>query len=315
MRRGVTFAAAVLAAFVSARAQTRADRTIAITFDDLPYVGVGSADFVRDASRVTAEILRVLQLHRAPAVAFVNEGKLAAHGEQDARVAVLRRWADAGVVLGNHTYSHPDLNTLTIDAFREEVVRGEVVTRRLMAAHQPYTLYFRHPQTHTGDTAAKKAAADAFLTARGYTVAPHTIENADFVFHVPYKKALEASERTLTDRLMNAYVDFTFAATAFAERIAPEIFGRDIPQTLLIHANDITADGLERLLAGFESRGYRFITLDEAMRDPAYRTPDTFVARSGPTWLWRWSRSLGLDVSFKDDPEPPTWVTELYTRR
>jgi hypothetical protein len=66
-------------------------------------------------------------------------------------------------------------------------------------------------------------------------------------------------------------------ATDFAERIAPAIFGHDFPQTLLIHSNDITADALDRVSTGFEGRGYRFITLDEAMNDEAYRTRDTLV--------------------------------------
>jgi hypothetical protein len=45
------------------------------------------------------------------------------------------------------------------------------------------------------------------------------------------------------------------------------------------------------------------------MADAAYRTPDTHVNRFGPTWLFRWSRSLGQTISFAGDPEPPSWVT------
>jgi peptidoglycan-N-acetylglucosamine deacetylase len=65
----------------------------------------------------------------------------------------------------------------------------------------------------------------------------------------------------------------------------------------------------------FEARGYRFIMLDEAISDPAYQTKDTDVSKGGPTWLWRWMKSLGMDVSFKDDPEPPQWVMDLYNKR
>jgi len=281
----------------------------------LPYVAIGSGDYVRSAERVTSEILSVLRAHGAPAVAFVNEAKLEAPGETDARVAILKRWADAGVVLGNHTYSHADFNALTISRFEDEIVRGDVVTRRLMESHRPYQLYFRHPFTHTGDTKEKKQAVETFLAERGYKVTPHTIENADFEFNVPYVKALRSGDTELSARLVSAYLEFTFAATAFAEQIAPKIFGRDIPQTLLIHSNDITADCLDKVLAGFEARGYRFITLDEAMRDEAYQTRDTFVTRWGNTWLWRWMKSQGMSISFKDDPDPPTWVTELYSKR
>jgi peptidoglycan/xylan/chitin deacetylase (PgdA/CDA1 family) len=235
--------------------------------------------------------------------------------EMDARVAVLKRWSDAGVVLGNHTYSHADFNSLSVPQFEDEIIHGEVVTRRLMEGRRPYQLYFRFPETRGGDTADKKQAVETFLTERGYKVAPHTIENEDFVFNVPYVKAKRSDDNATSGKLASAYLDFTFAATAFAEQIAPKIFGRDIPQTLLIHSNDITADCLDKVLAGFETRGYRFITLDEAMNDDAYQTRDTFVTRAGPTWLWRWMKSKGMSVSFKDDPDPPTWVSDLYSKR
>ena len=105
------------------------------------------------------------------------------------------------------------------------------------------------------------------------------------------------------------------AATAFAESIAPKIFKREIPQTLLLHANDITADSLDELLTRFEGRGYRFITLEQAMADPAYQTADTMVTSYGPTWLWRWMRTLGIKESFAGDPEPPAWVVEMFNGR
>lgn len=344
--------------------QSTAGRTMAVTFDDLPYVALGSSQFVADAQRVTTEILRVLQRHRAPVVGFVNEAQLAAcpdravpaargsappavsarcgpgTAEGARRRALLQQWVDAGAVLGNHTYSHPDFNAVTVSQFEDEIVRGEVVTRQLMASRGPYQLYFRHPMTHTGDTAEKKAAIEAFLASRGYKVAPHTVENSDFVFNVPYVQVRRAndratsdraasdrgasdratsdgamSDRATRDRVVQAYLDFTLAALGFAERIAPQIFGREIPQTLLVHANDITADALDRMLTAFEQRGYRFITLDDAMADAAYQTKDTLVSRSGPTWLWRWMKSKGMSVSFAADPEVPAWVAEAYARR
>ena len=48
------------------------------------------------------------------------------------------------------------------------------------------------------------------------------------------------------------------------------------------------------------------------MKEAAYQTKVTGVYERGPTWLWRWMKSKGLNVSFKDDPEPPDWVMDLY---
>jgi peptidoglycan-N-acetylglucosamine deacetylase len=308
---------AILLMGVSVSAQTnKPSRRMAVTFDDLPYVDVGRQD-LPSAQRATKEILRVLQTHHVPVVAFVNEGKLLVVGEVDARIALLQQWVDAGMILGNHTYSHPDFNALTIQQFQDEIIKGEVVTRRLMQSRETYQLYFRHPQTHTGDTQAKKEAVENFLAARGYKVTPHTIDSTDFIFNVVYVRALRNKDAAMAKRLREAYLDFTIAATEFAERFSPEIFGREITQTLLLHANDITADCLDEMLRRLAARGYRFVTMDEAMSDPAYQTKDTHVGKYGPTWLWRWMESKGIDskgmkVSGKDDPEPPKWVMDLF---
>jgi peptidoglycan/xylan/chitin deacetylase (PgdA/CDA1 family) len=290
-------------------------RTMVLTFDDLPYASGGQPDELPAAQRVTNTLVRVLAAHHAPAVAFVNEQKLEIKGEVRARTALLDQWVKAGFILGNHTYSHPDFNVVSVERFQDEIVKGDIVSRRLMASRGPYQLYFRHPQTHTGNTVEKKEAIERFLTARGYKIAPHTIENSDFVFNVGYVWSVTAKDQSMAMRLRDAYLEFTLAATEFAEQIAPQIFGRDIPQTLLIHANDITADTLDALLQRLEARGYRFVTLDAAMADPAYATHDTVVATRGPTWLWRWMKSQGQNVSFKGDPEPQPWVVDLYNAK
>ena len=311
---------AILLMGLSVSAQTNnPSRRMAVTFDDLPYVAVGQQD-LPSAQRATKEILRVLQTLRVPVVAFVNEGTLLVVGEVDARIALLRQWVDAGMILGNHTYSHPDFNTLTIQQFQDEIVKGEVITRLLMQSRQPYQLYFRHPQTHTGDTQAKKEAIENFLAARGYKITPHTIDNVDYIFNVCYVSALRKKDAAMAKRLRETYLNFTIAVTEFAERISQQIFGSEITQTLLLHANDINAESLDEMVRRVAARGYRFVTLDEAMTDPAYQTKDIYVGKYGPTWLWRWMASKGMNtkgmkVSGKDDPEPPEWVMDLYRQK
>jgi peptidoglycan/xylan/chitin deacetylase (PgdA/CDA1 family) len=290
--------------------RTKPQRAVAVTFDDLPYVAAGRDPYLPHAQQATSQILRVLKAHRAPAIGFVNENKLHAPGELDRRVALLQQWIDAGMMLGNHTYSHADFNRWTVQQFQDEIIKGEIITRRLMHSRQPYSLYFRHPMTHTGDTKEKKEAIEQFLAARSYRVAPYTIENSDFVFNAGYVRALAAKDEALSRRLRDTYLAHTMAVTDFAETLSVPIFGREVTQTLLLHVNDITADCLDEMLSRYGSRGYRFVTLDEAMNDPAYQTKDTLVSKYGPSWLWRWMKSLGMNLSFAGDPEPPQWVME-----
>lgn len=282
---------------------------MALTFDDLPSA-VGDA--ISDAERVTESILAVLDDYDAPAAAFVNEVKLYVAGEFDERRALLERWVDSGAILGNHTFSHVDLNNMTVSEFEQEIINGELVTRALMKQHRPYQLYFRHPYTHTGDSEMKKAEIDNFLLNRGYKVAPYTIDSQDYIFNVVYLHSKEDGDNTEAVRICVAYANFVVDATVFAESVSVQIFGDNIPQTLMLHANDINADCLDDLLAQLKRRGYEFVSLDAALSHPAYATKDTFVTEYGPSWLWRWMKSKDMDISFRGDPEPPAWVTALY---
>ncbi|MGH8084476.1 MAG: polysaccharide deacetylase family protein [Lysobacter sp.] len=298
---------------VSTAAEAPVSRQMALTFDDLPYAAPAADGWsLPEARRVTAAILDTLVAHDAPAIGFVNEAQLYRPGQIDAGTAMLQRWVDAGAILGNHTYSHADLNDVSVDEYEDEVVRGDIVSRKLMEGRLPYQLYFRHPYTHTGDTAEKKLGIERLLRDRGYRVAPHTIDSQDFIFNRAYVAARQRGDATSAERVCAAYVDFVGDAIGFAERTAEKIFERRIPQTLLLHANDINADCLGALLQRLAKRQYTFVSLDTAMADAAYRTRDDLVTAFGPTWLWRWTKSRGMKISFRGDPEPPAWVTELH---
>jgi hypothetical protein len=84
--------------------------------------------------------------------------------------------------------------------------------------------------------------------------------------------------------------------------------GHEFPQILLIHASQLNADLMPDLLAMFRRRGYEFVSLDRALADDAYDSPDAYVGRNGFSWIHRWSRSKGMAP--KGEPEPPEWVSK-----
>jgi peptidoglycan/xylan/chitin deacetylase (PgdA/CDA1 family) len=297
--------------FSYSSAQTpQVNRTVALTFDDLPEAL--DANNLAGMQRNTPELLGTLRRHSAPAIGFVNEGKLHAPGELDARTAVLKQWVDAGMILGNHTYSHVRLFTTPLPKYEEEVIRGEVITRRLMGRHRPYQLYFRHPYTSTGANKQVKEAFEKFLQEHGYKVAPFTIENSDYILNRLYVDAKRAKDTALMDRVRKAYLELNDAQFEFFERLSSEMFGREISQILLIHANDINADTLDEMLKRLEARGYRFVTLDQALEDRAYQTRDDYIGPNGPSWLHRWTVSMGIPMKLREEPDPPQWVLEMF---
>ena len=296
---------------VHGAARGEARRAVALTFDDLPEA------FSRDIAtmkRNTTELLRTLKLHRAPVIGFVNEGKLHVPGELDARTEVLKQWVDAGMTLGNHGFSHLRLLTTPLLKYEEDVIKGEVITRRLMSGRQPYQLYFRHPYTSTGPTREVKAAFENFLREHGYKVAPFTIENSDYIFNQIYSDARRNNDTALMERLRKTYLEYNDGQFEFIERLSNEMFGREISQILLIHANDINADCLDDMLKRLEARGYGFVSLDQALEDKAYQTKDDYVGLHGPSWLHRWTVSLGLKMKLDQEPDPPKWVLDLFKK-
>lgn len=291
-------------------AQEAATREIAITIDDLPFGGrdLGLAR-VRAANEA---ILATLKKAGAPAVGFVNERKLFVTGEIDARTALLDGWLDEGAELGNHTFSHPSLQVTPLADFEEEVMRGETVTRMLLEKRGQKLRWFRHPYLRTGPTLEVKAAFETFLAGRGYTVAPVTVENSDYAFSAAYSVARTNGDTETMKRLGEAYLQFTEAQLDFWDRASTQVAGHPIRHVLLLHANEINAEYLDDVLDLLKRRGYRFIPLEEALKDDAYRLPDHHVGNGGVSWPYRWAKAKGVQIDWRQEPEPPGWVQELY---
>ena len=290
-------------------------RSVAVTVDDLPFVGYGlPLEAMRPLSR---DLVGALAARKVPAVAFVNEDRLFVPGEADARIALLVEWLDAGMELGNHTWGHVGLTQTPLAAMEDAVVRGETVTRWLLERRGRAIKWFRHPYTHTGTTREVKDAFEAFLSSRGYAVAPFTIEHEDWVFASADAKLAADGDAAGQARLLEAYrVDFD-ARVAFDEERSRSLFGREIPQVLLTHANALNARAMPLLLERLEKRGYAFVTLDQALADPAWKSPDGYLGPHGPSWLHRFAAARGEDVKalFRAEPEAPKWVADLHATR
>jgi peptidoglycan/xylan/chitin deacetylase (PgdA/CDA1 family) len=314
--RGVALGLCVVALAVlgSPVGADRVDRMVAVTFDDLPATASvsGSLDHL---VRQTQDLLASARKHRIPAVGFVNEGKLfAGKGEADveARSRLLGMWLDAGLELGNHTYSHGDLNHLPLEAFEADVVRGEVVTRRLMAAHGRPLRYFRHPFLHVGEELTKRRALEAFLSQRGYVVAPVTIDNDEYVFAAAYAAAARRHDEAAAVRIADGYLRYMAEVFSYFEDVSQRVVGRPIAHVLLLHANHLNADHFGRVADMLAARGYRFVTLEKALEDPVYQRPDEFVGNPGNSWLNHWEVTAGRPPV--PTPPAPDWVT-AYTRQ
>jgi peptidoglycan-N-acetylglucosamine deacetylase len=305
-------AALILLTSAIARAEGQA---VAVTFDDLPGPAAGLvSNEIGPLRETTRKLLAAFAEYRIPVVGFVNEGKLTVEGEGpsgvEARTAVLQTWVDAGHELGNHSYSHFDLNHRPLEEFQADVIRGEPVTRRLLQQRGSSLRYFRHPFLHVGLELPKRRAFEAFLAARGYQVAPVTIDNDEFIYAAVYADALRRSGTATAARVADDYVRYMESVVGFAEAVTRNLLGRDMRHVLLVHANSLNADHFARLAGLLKTRGYRFIPLAEALEDPAYRSADDYVGGWGISWLHHWEITAGRMRS--PSPDPPAWIMKAY---
>ena len=285
------------------------DRQVAVTIDDLP---AGNANFMSaaDITQMTTKLLAALREQKIPAVGFVNERKLYVPGEADERIRSLDLWLDAGLELGNHTFSHTSLNKGGLKAFEDDVIQGESVTKILMSRHKLALRYFRHPFLDTGRDLQTRREAEAFLSQRGYLVAPVTLDAWDWMFGGLYEDARKRGDVATQQELVSSYLSYTSVVFAYYEQFSRQLLGYEPKQILLLHGNWLEADHIGELAELIRKRGYRFITLGDALSDQAYSLPDTYVAEEGTSWLDHWAVTQGKPP--QNLPSVPPSIQEKY---
>lgn len=289
---------------LAARAQTR---FIAVTIDDLPVVS--TRPDLKNRQQITKKLLAHLTKDKVPAIGFVNENKLYTGNKRDeAQIDLLRQWLKNGLELGNHTFSHLDLHNNPLEKYEAEILKGELITKELLAAKGRQIRYFRHPFLHSGMTLDIKSGLSQFLAAHNYTIAPVTIDNADYIFSRAYDNAFDKKDKDLMKRVGAAYVPYFEAKMDYWERQSVKLFGREVKQILLLHANFINSDYFDDLAAMLKKRGYKFVTLEDALKDEAYKLPDTYDKRNGISWLHRWAIDRGKGNILPDEPKVPEFV-------
>lgn len=82
-------------------------KRVALTFDDVPD------------PRFTPQILDILKKYNVKATFFVNGQRVLNHPE------LAKRIHDEGHVIGNHSFTHPDFNNLTMPEFKKEIKKTE----------------------------------------------------------------------------------------------------------------------------------------------------------------------------------------------
>jgi peptidoglycan/xylan/chitin deacetylase (PgdA/CDA1 family) len=252
---------------------------VALTFDDLPVHGPLPPGMTR--VEVARSIIHALQAAHGPAsYGFVNAQGL----EQDpSSASVLQLWRDAGFPLGNHTFSHMDLNTNSVDAFEQDLLADE--PSLIEFAGDLDWHWLRYPFLREGDTPEKHRAIVQFLTDHGYRVAQVTVSFGDYAYNEPYARCLAKNDQRAIAQLQERYLDGAGQSLKTGQALAKLVFGRDIKHVMLLHIGVFQTVMLPRLLELLKQQGVRLVTLPEAQSDPAYGMHADLPSDWGGTFL------------------------------
>ena len=287
-------------------------KQVCFSFDDLPVVSYGITDQGYQKNLMNKLILS-LKKNKIPAIGFVNEIKLFDNKNMSAfQFGLLKSWINNNLEIGNHTYTHSDYNTTTFNDYSLDILKGEAVTKKILKEKGKMIKYFRHPYLHVGNTKAKADSLSDFLVNHGYTVAPVTIDNEDYLFALAYKRAQDKKDYPLKLKIGTDYINYMEKKVQYFEKEANRLFGRDIRQILLVHASSLNSDYVDSLAFMFRRNNYEFISLDKALEDNAFKSEISKYGNWGISWIDKWAMSQGKKGDFfKDEPITPDYIKKL----
>jgi len=255
---------------------------IAITFDDLPLNGELPPGVTR--VEIARDTLALLKARHVPAAyGFVNARKL--EGNADAAEA-LKVWA-AAEPIGNHTYSHLDLNANPAEAFEREIEQNEPALELLSAKDENWH-WLRYPYLREGETVEKRRAVRAYLQAHQYRVAQVTMDWEDYLWNSAYARCVAKSDAKSIEWLRSSYLNIASQYLDLGRQMATLVYGHDINHVLLLHLGAFSSTILPDAFDLLKKKGFELVTLEEAQSDPAYEGDPDAGSKYGGSLLDQW---------------------------
>lgn len=260
-------------------------QSVAVTFDDGPFIEETPS---LSPQQRNAALLAALAKHQVKSALFVTAGNGATKPEG---YALARAWGEAGHVIGNHTMTHPDLNSakVTVAQYQQEVLDCDAIIKTLPG----YQKWLRFTFLREGNTPEKRDGMRRFLTQQGYRNGHVSLDTSDWRLNDKLVEVLARNPNADLAPIKKAYLDHLRQRALAYRALSHRVQGRDIAQILLLHHNLINALWLDDAIAQFKQMGWTIITPEQALRDPVYAlNPER--AAPGQSLLLSMARSLGL---------------------
>lgn len=270
---------------------------VAFTFDDLPAHGPLPPGMARPA--VVTSILATLKSeHLPPVYGFINGFRVARYPYQ---IHILQAWRDAGNPLGNHTWSHPELDKLSAAEYERDIARNEPMLQQLEP--QGGWRWFRYPFLEEGNTVAKREQVRAWLEGHHYRIAEVSIDFQDYLWNEPYARCAAKGDTHAIRTLHDTYLATADQFIQVHRQLAQKVYGHDVPYVLLMHIGAFDAKMLPELIALFRERGFAFTTLEQAMADPSYANDPKVPSPGGSTFNEMVATARKVEIPDSLEPE------------
>lgn len=224
-------------------------RLIAITIDDLPFVG-SSRNFHLN------RILDTLKECDVPATGFIIANEVS-HDNWP----MLHKFREAGFGLGNHTFTHANAKRTGSDAYIREIATADKMLSSVLTEPK----FFRFPYLEMGK-GSKKEKIINYLTSQHYRIAPITIDSKDFTFNQLLLEVPQDERWNFLKVLKACYLDFLWQQTLKADERNRYAHKEDKAHILLIHANLLNTYVLADIIELYKKNGFTFVSLEEALK-------------------------------------------------
>jgi peptidoglycan-N-acetylglucosamine deacetylase len=252
-------------------------RRIAITIDDLPFLSGEIYQTPQREAEGFRKVMATLKKHGVTAFGFVNGSRIKAYHRE-----LLDEFVAAGHTIGNHTSTHSDLNTTTVERYEKDIAEGQAA----IAPWTGETKYFRYPMLHEGPNEDKRSAIMDYLRVNNIVSVPVTIDNDDWLYNREYSGA-RLNNKSRADSIGTAYLAHMRERTAYFDSISIAKVGRSVDHILLLHMTQLNAEYLDSLLTWYTDQGWQFISPNAALADMVYRIPHKYIGPNGISLLLR----------------------------
>lgn len=293
--------------------QRSGSRKLAIGFVGIPPLD-RTANPPKDSDATARLLIQELKEHKVPAIGFLT-GSMVSDGEKlyPVRANIAKMWVSAGFELGVGGFKHVWLSKTPTDEYIANIEKNEKVARQILGENGQQPKYFSYPFLNTGKSVEDKAKVEAWLGSRGYSSVKYTIDNNEWMYSYAYDMARNDNDIHTMAEIREAYLAYMGRMFDHFEAYSQDLFGRDIPQTMVLTPSRLITDTADDFFAVVSKRGYTFVSIEDAQSDPAYKTKEDFVGDAGISWFERWTMAKGNRL--RQEPEVDRLVQKIWDER